>query len=80
MLENIRAQIAKRGRLGGIRSLGRSFRIMDDSGNGKIEPEELLYGLRIRAEVERNEVGRSAPLDKDGRQRRVRRVPQGAPR
>ena len=68
MLENIRAQIAKRGGLNGIRSLGRSFRIMDDGGNGKIEPEEMLYGLRDQGvEVERNEIEQiMLHFDKDG--------------
>ena len=68
MLENIRAQIAKRGGLNGIRSLGRSFRIMYDGGNGKIEPEEMLYGLRDQGvEVERNEIEQiMLHFDKDG--------------
>ena len=41
---------------------------MDDSGNGKIEPEELLYGLRDQGvEIERTEVEQiMLHFDKDG--------------
>ena len=33
MIEKIRQQLTERGGMNGIRSLGRVFKIMDDSGN-----------------------------------------------
>lgn len=45
-MERVRAKIAERGGLNGIRSLGRIMRIMDDNGNGKLNRDELKYGLR----------------------------------
>ena len=43
--ERMRAAIAGRGGLNGIRSLARVLRVMDDNGNGKIDREELRSGL-----------------------------------
>lgn len=45
-MDRVRHRIAERGGLNGIRSLGRIMRIMDDNGNGKLNRDELKYGLR----------------------------------
>lgn len=45
MIEKIRQQLTERGGMNGIRSLGRVFKIMDDSGNGRVTHEEFLYGM-----------------------------------
>lgn len=46
MLETIRLQLAKRGGANGIRSLQRIFRILDASGDGELNQEEFLIGLK----------------------------------
>ena len=46
MLETIRAQLAKRGGANGVRSLQRIFRILDASGDGELNQEEFLIGLK----------------------------------
>lgn len=45
-VERVRAKIAERGGLNGIRTLGRIMRTMDDSGDRKLDREELKWGLR----------------------------------
>jgi Ca2+-binding EF-hand superfamily protein len=45
VIENFRNTILHRGGSGGIHSLGRIFRIMDDDGNHKLSPSELKTGL-----------------------------------
>lgn len=45
-VERVRAKIAERGGLNGIRTLGRILRTMDDNGNGKLDKYELEWGLR----------------------------------
>jgi len=45
-VEKVRRKIAERGGLNGIRTLGRILRTMDDSGNRKLDREELTWGLR----------------------------------
>ncbi|KNC50633.1 EF hand family protein [Thecamonas trahens ATCC 50062] len=45
VLGQLRNAIARRGGLNGIRSLGRLFRIIDDSGNGRLSYDELKFGL-----------------------------------
>lgn len=45
-VERMRAKIASRGGLNGIRTLGRIMRTMDDNGNGKLDKYELEWGLR----------------------------------
>jgi len=45
-MDRVRHKIAERGGLNGIRSLGRIMRIMDDNGNGRLNRDELKYGLR----------------------------------
>lgn len=55
ILERVRAAIAKRGGLNGIRTLGRLFRIMDDNGSKTLTYDEVQYGLRdmgLRGEYE----------------------------
>jgi Ca2+-binding EF-hand superfamily protein len=57
MLADIRGQITRRGGMNGIRSLGRIFKIMDDTGNGKISHEEFLYGLHdMGVDIPKSEV------------------------
>jgi len=46
MLEHIRAQLAKRGGANGVRSLQRIFKILDSSGDGELNQEEFLIGLK----------------------------------
>ena len=46
VVERVRAKIASRGGLNGIRTLGRILRTMDDNGNGKLDRYELEWGLR----------------------------------
>jgi len=46
MLEHIRAQLAKRGGANGVRSLQRIFKILDTSGDGDLNQEEFLIGLK----------------------------------
>jgi Ca2+-binding EF-hand superfamily protein len=46
MLENIRARLSRKGGANGIRSLQRIFRILDTSGDGDLNQEEFLYGLK----------------------------------
>lgn len=45
-VERVRAKIAERGGMNGIRTLGRILRTMDDSGNGKLDRYELTWGLK----------------------------------
>ena len=45
LLERIRARVAERGGLNGIRTMGRIFKIMDDNGNGTLSPGEFLNGM-----------------------------------
>jgi len=70
MVEKIREQLTKRGGMNGIRSLARVFRIMDDSGNGRITHEEFLYGMHdMGVELAKQDVGHVVELfdrDKDG--------------
>lgn len=70
MLADIRGQITRRGGMNGIRSLGRIFKIMDDTGNGKISHEEFLYGLHdMGVDIPKSEVAIALDLfdrDKDG--------------
>lgn len=44
ILENVKAKVNERGAYG-IRGLARSFRIMDDSGDGRLSKVEFRYGL-----------------------------------
>lgn len=46
VVERVRAKIASRGGLNGIRTLGRIMRTMDDNGNGKLDRYEMAWGLR----------------------------------
>ena len=70
MVDKIREQLTKRGGMNGIRSLARVFRIMDDSGNGRITHEEFLYGMHdMGVELAKQDVGHVVELfdrDKDG--------------
>lgn len=45
-VERVRAKIASRGGLNGIRTLGRILRTMDDNGNGQLDRYELTWGLK----------------------------------
>ena len=45
-VERVRAKIASRGGMNGIRTLGRILRTMDDNGNGQLDRYELEWGLR----------------------------------
>ena len=44
IIEKVRSQMASRGART-VRGLGRVFKIMDDSGNRKIDAQEFFYGL-----------------------------------
>lgn len=44
--ERFRAKIAERGGLNGIRTLGAILRSMDDTGNRKLDREELKWGCK----------------------------------
>jgi len=46
VVNEIRARVAERGGLNGIRSIARTMRIMDDNGNKRLSYEEMLYGLQ----------------------------------
>ena len=46
VVERVRAKIASRGGLNGIRTLGRILRSMDDSGNGKLDRYEMMWGMK----------------------------------
>merc|ERR1711916_107633 len=45
VMGQLRNAIARRGGLNGIRSLGRVFRIIDDSGNMQLTRDEVKFGL-----------------------------------
>ena len=45
-LERLKEKIKQRGGLHGIHAMGRSLRIMDDSGDGKLSLAEFKYGLK----------------------------------
>lgn len=45
-VEKVRNKIRERGGMNGIRTLGRILRTMDDSGNRKLDREELKWGMR----------------------------------
>lgn len=45
ILKQVRDVVNKRGQYG-IRGLGRSFRIMDDAGDGFLDREDFIYGLK----------------------------------
>eukprot|EP00030_Apusomonadida_sp_AF-17_P004265 a508851_1298.p1 GENE.a508851_1298~~a508851_1298.p1 ORF type:complete len:367 (+),score=160.21 a508851_1298:26-1102(+) len=45
VLAQLRAACARRGGLNGIRSIGRLFRIIDNSGEGFLTPDELKFGF-----------------------------------
>jgi len=45
ILKQVRDVVNKRGQYG-IRGLGRSFRIMDDGGDGFLDREDFIYGLK----------------------------------
>jgi len=45
ILKQVREVVNKRGQYG-IRGLGRSFRIMDDGGDGFLDREDFIYGLK----------------------------------
>lgn len=45
-VERVRRKIAERGGLNGIRTLGRIMRTMDDSGDRRLDREELKWGLK----------------------------------
>lgn len=45
-LGRVRAALATRGSLNSIRSMGIVMRSLDDNGNGKLDREELRWGLR----------------------------------
>jgi Ca2+-binding EF-hand superfamily protein len=45
-VERVRQKIAERGGLNGIRTLGRIMRTMDDSGDRRLDREELKWGLK----------------------------------
>ena len=44
VLDKVRANLNKRG-VKTIRGMGRSFRIMDDNGDRKIDKQEFYWGL-----------------------------------
>lgn len=46
VVERVRAKVASRGGLNGIRTLGRIMRSIDDNGNGRLDKYELAWGLR----------------------------------
>jgi len=45
-IDRIRHKMSQRGSLHCIRKMGRAFRIMDDSRDGRLDKEELTTGLR----------------------------------
>ena len=45
VIEKLRAAIQRRGGSSGIKALGRTLRIMDDSGDKYLDKNELKYGL-----------------------------------
>ncbi|XP_072032234.1 calcyphosin-like protein [Amphiura filiformis] len=67
LIEKLRAQCLKRG-ASGIKGLSRTFRIMDDDGNKKLDLEEFKKGLHdYGVEVNQDEAkGLFQAFDKDG--------------
>lgn len=45
VLAQVRAAVARRGGANGIRSIGRLFRIIDNSGNGQLTKDEVKFGF-----------------------------------
>ena len=55
VLEKVRSNLNSRG-VKTIRGMGRSFRIMDDNGDRKIDKQEFYWGLQdLGAAVSKNE-------------------------
>lgn len=70
-VEKVRLKIAERGGLNGIRTLAAIMRTMDNSGDRKLDREELKYGLRdygvALSERELDTVLAAFDKNKDGR-------------
>ncbi|XP_013790907.1 calcyphosin-like protein [Limulus polyphemus] len=66
-IEKLRYQCLQRGAKG-IKGLGRAFRIMDDSGDKKLDLEEFSKGLRdFQISLEKHEIEKLFnDIDKDG--------------
>lgn len=68
VLERVRARVAERGGLNGIRTLGVLFRIMDDNGSNSLSYEEFEKGIKdINVDVTDKEFTQLCKIfDKDG--------------
>ena len=69
VLEKVKASLNARG-VKTIRGMGRSFKIMDDNGDRKIDKQEFYWGLKdLGATISKNEAGillEHLDLNKDG--------------
>ena len=69
VLEKVKASLNARG-VRTIRGMGRSFKIMDDNGDRKIDKQEFYWGLKdLGAEISKREAGLlldHLDLNKDG--------------